>query len=191
MKRQKMILLIAFFTVNLLGSSAQAAFMINTMTGYSSSSDSKTTTDISDIANHVFIGASIGSKQRLFVGQNITFFTHQLKTSDTDKVNTLELGPRVTYFFDENNVFYGTFAWNPYAKGERTIRSVTEEISGYGLLVGLGAEVKINRNFHIGGSINYKSLNISKAISSANVASEVSDTYTSLMPMLNLSFRFR
>lgn len=191
MKRQKMILPVILFAISLMASSVQAAFMINTMTGYSSSSDSKTTTDISDLANHVFIGASIGQKQQLFVGQNVTLFTHQLKTSDTDKVNTLELGPRLVYFFDTSNVFYGTFAWNPYAKGKRTVSSVTEEISGYGLLVGLGAEVKINRNFHIGGSINYKSLNISKSISSSNVATEVSDTYTSLMPMLNLSFRFR
>lgn len=187
MNLKKLAISIFFLTI----SSAHAAFMIDTMTGYSSSSDSKTTTDISDVTNHIFIGASIGARQRLFVGQNITIFTHQLKTSTTDKVNTLELGPRMTYFFDASNVFYGTLGWNPYAKGKRTVNSVTEEISGYGLLVGLGAEVKINRNFHIGGSINYKSLNISKSISAANVATEESDTYTSLMPMLNLSFRFR
>lgn len=176
-----------FFFIN----TAHAAFMVDTMTGYSSSSDSKTTTDISGISNHIFIGASLGARQRFFVGQNITIFTHEIKTATTNKVNTLELGPRLTYFFDEGNVFYGTLGWNPYAKGKRTIGSETEEISGYGLLVGLGAEVKINRYFHIGGSLNYKSLNISKSISAANVASEVTDTYTSLMPMLNLSLRFR
>ena len=38
-----------------LMNSAHAAFMINTMTGYTSSNDSKTTTDISGISNHVFI----------------------------------------------------------------------------------------------------------------------------------------
>lgn len=183
----KKILVTTFVFMN----SAHAAFMIDTMTGYSSSSDSKTTTDVSGISNHIFIGASLGSRQRLFVGQNITLFTHEIKTSTTNKVSTLELGPRLTYFFNEGNVFYGTLGWNPYAKGTRTIGSETEEISGYGLLVGLGAEVKINRNFHIGGSLNYNSLNISKSISSANVAKEVTDSYTSLMPMLNLSFRFR
>lgn len=168
-----------------------AAFMINTMTGYSSSSDSNTSSDISDISNHLFIGASIGAKQKLFVGQNVTYFTHQNKATTTNKVNTLELGPRLVYFVGDDNVFYGTLGWNPYAKGERTVGTTTEEISGYGLLAGIGAEMKINRNFHIGGSLNYKSLNISKSISSANVAAEESDTYTSLMPMINLSFRFR
>lgn len=186
-KIMKKILIAIFFLIN----TAHAAFIVDNMTGYSSSSDSKTTTDISDLSNHLFIGASLGSKQRLYVGQNITFFTHQIKTASTNKVNTLELGPRFTYFFNETNTFYGTVGWNPYAKGKRTIGDVTEEISGYGLLVGLGAELKINRTFYIGGSLNYKSLNISKSISAANVATEVTDTYTSLMPMINLSLRFR
>ncbi|MBC7539324.1 MAG: outer membrane beta-barrel protein [Bacteriovorax sp.] len=183
----KKILLISFFLIN----TAHATFMIDTMTGYSSSSDSKTTADVSDISNHIFVGASIGSQQRTFIGQNVTIFTHQLKKSTTDKINTLELGPRLTYFFTEENVFYGTLGWNPYAKGKRTIASVTEDISGYGLLAGLGAEIKINRNFHIGGSFNYHRISISKTISASNVASSVSDTYSSMMPMINLSFRFR
>ncbi|MFA6236203.1 MAG: outer membrane beta-barrel protein [Bacteriovorax sp.] len=183
----KKLLIVAFFSTNV----AHAAFMLSTMTGYTSSSDSKTSTDISDISNHIFLGASLGVKQQLFVGQNVTIFTHQIKTTTTDKINTLELGPRLIYFFTPENVFYGTIGWNPYAKGKRTISGVTDEISGYGLLVGTGVEVKINRNFHIGGSINYKSLNISKSISASNVATEESETYTSLMPMLNLSFRFR
>jgi len=183
----KKLIIPLFFVLN----SAQAAFMINTMTGYSSSADSKSSTDISDVTNHIFIGASLGAKQKLFVGQNITIFTHQIKTTTTDKLNTMELGPRLTYFFDDGNVFYGTLGWNPYAKGKRSVAGVTEDISGFGLLAGLGAEVKINRNFHIGGSINYKSLSISESVSAANVATKESSTYTSLMPMINLSLRFR
>lgn len=171
--------------------SAHAAFIINSMTGYSSSSDSNTTTDISDVSNHFFLGASLGSKQKLYIGQNVTIFTHEVKATTTNKVNTLELGPRLIYFFSEENVFYGTLGWNPYAKGKRTVGTTTEDISGYGLLAGIGAELKINRMFYIGGSLNYKSLNISKTISATNVATEVSDSYTSLMPMINLSFRFR
>ena len=170
---------------------AHATFMIDTNSGFATSTDSKTQADISDTTNHIFIGASIGSKQRAFIGQNITIFSHQLKSTSTDKIDTLELGPRLTYFFDQDNVFYTTLGWNPYAKGKRTVSNATEDISGYALLAGLGAELKINKSFHIGGSLNYHSLNISKSIDSSNVATTVSDTYTSLMPMLNLSFRFK
>jgi hypothetical protein len=185
----KRFLIISLLVV--MANHSEAAFMINTMTGYSSSSDSNTTTNISNISNHVFVGASIGSKQQIFVGQNITIYTQQLKTTTTDKISTMELGPRLTYFFNEENIFYSTLGWNPYAKGTRIVASTSEEISGFSYLIGLGAELKINRNFHIGGSLNYSSLNISKSISSANVATEVSDTYTALMPMINLSLRFR
>jgi hypothetical protein len=175
----------------LIASSAHAAFMFDTMTGFSTTSDSKTQTDTSDITNHIFLGASIGQKQKTFIGQNVTFFNHQLKQTTTDKISTMELGPRLTYFFTEENVFYVSLAWNPYAKGSRSINGATEDISGFSFLASLGAEVKINKNFHIGGSLNYHTLKISKAISSSNVATTVSDTYASMMPMLNLSFRFR
>lgn len=182
----KKILFALLFVIN----SAHAAFMIDTMTGFTTTTDSKTTTNTSDVSNHIFIGASLGARQRAYIGQNITIFNHQIKQTTTDKINTLELGPRFTYFFTDENVFYVTLGWNPYAKGKRTVSSITEEISGYALLAGLGAELKINRNFHIGGSLNYHSLNISKAISASNVATTVSDKYSSLMPMINLSFRF-
>ncbi len=178
-------------TLIFLMNTANAAFMFDTMSGFTTTSDSKTTTDTSDVTNHLFIGASLGARQRTFIGQNVTFFTHQVKKTTTDKVSTLELGPRVTWFFNDENVFYVSLGWNPYAKGTRTINGTTEDISGFSLLGSLGAEVKINKNFHIGGSLNYHSLKISKAISAANVATSVSDTYNSMMPMLNLSFRFR
>jgi hypothetical protein len=183
----KKILLISLFLMN----SAHAAFMIETMSGFSSSSDSKSSTNISDVSNHIFVGAALGSKQQFFIGQSVSIISQQVKMTVTNKVNTLELGPRFTYFFTQENVFYASLGWNPYAKGKRTVSSVTEEISGFSLLGSLGAELKINRNFHIGGSLNYHSLSISKAISSANVATNVSNSYTSLMPMINLSLRFR
>ncbi|MGZ3788868.1 MAG: hypothetical protein ACXVLQ_10110 [Bacteriovorax sp.] len=179
-----------FLALFFVAGTSRAALIVDTMTGFSTSSDSKTSTSTSDVSNHTFIGASLGQRQRAYIGQNITFFSHSIKTSATDKISTLELGPRFTYFFTDENVFYTTLAWNPYAKGKRTVSNATEDISGYAFLAGIGAEVKMNRNFHIGGSLNYHTLNISKAISAANVATTVSDKYNSLMPMINLSFRF-
>lgn len=177
--------------LNFLINTSHAAFMIDTNTSYSSSNDTKTKAALSDMSNHIFIGASLGAKQQLYVGQNVTSFTHQLKTTSTDKINTLELGPRLIYFFTDENVFYATLGWNPYAKGKRTVSGSTDQISGFGLLGGIGAELKINRNFHVGASFTYKSLNISESINSSNVAKKESNTYTTMMPMLNLSFRFR
>ncbi len=182
----KKILLASLFVIN----SAHAAFMIDTTAGFSSTTDSKTSSKTSDISSHTFIGASIGSKQRAYIGQNITYFSQQLTTATVNKINTLELGPRLTYFFTDENTFYVMAAWNPYAKGKRTVGTTTEDVSGYAFVAGLGAEVKVNRNFYIGGSLSYHSLNITKAISATNVATTASDKYNSMMPMINLSLRF-
>ena len=183
----KLFLAILAFLIN----NAHAAFIINTMSAYSTSSDSKTSSSTSSTSNHFFIGASIGAKQHMFVGQNITIATQEIKTATTNKLAMTELGPRLVYYFDDGNVFYSTLSWNPYAKGTRTINGVSEDISGFSYFIGVGAELKINHNFHIGGSLNYKSLSISKAISTSLVASTVSNTYASIDPMINLSFRFR
>jgi hypothetical protein len=176
--------------LSVFASNANASFIIDTMTGFFTTSDSKTNADTSDLANHTFIGASIDHRQKFYIGNNFTFFSHQIKGSTTNKVNTFELGPRATYFFSEENTFYVTLGWNPYAKGSRTVSGTQEDISGYAFLAGLGVEVKINRNFYVGGSLNYHTLNITKAISSSNVASTASDKYNSMMPMINLSLRF-
>ena len=171
--------------------SAQAAFLIQGTSSFTSSTDSKTSTSLSDISNHFFVGASIGSNQQTFIGQNITSFSGQVKKTNTDKINTLELGPKVIYFFSEDHVFYTSLGWNPYAKGKRSVSGVNSEISGWAYLASIGAELKINRNFHIGASFNYHSLKLTKSISDNNVASTTNDTSTSIMPMINFSFHFR
>jgi hypothetical protein len=171
-------------------STAHAGFMIETMSGFNSSSDSNTSTTITDSSNHIFVAASLGQKARLYIGQNISLISQQIKTTNTNKISTTELGPRMTYFFSDDNMFYFTAAWNPYAKGTRTVSSVSSDISGWSYLAGLGAELKVNRAFKIGGSLNYHALNVTKSIDSSNVATEVSHSYTSLMPMINLCLSF-
>ena len=49
---------------------SHAAMMINTMTGFSSNNDSKTSTDISDVSNHIFVGASL-NYHRLAISKTI------------------------------------------------------------------------------------------------------------------------
>jgi hypothetical protein len=177
--------------IAIFATTAQAGFMIESMSGYNSSTDSNTSTTITDTNNHIFVAASLGQRARLYIGQNISLISQQIKTTNTDKISTTELGPRMTYFFSDDNMFYFTAAWNPYAKGKRTVANVDTDISGWSYLAGLGAELKVNRILKIGGSLNYHALNITKSINSLNVATEVSHSYTSLMPMINLCLSFR
>lgn len=169
---------------------ALARFEIQTSTGYVSSADGKTKNSFSDMTNHIFVGASFDSKEKIVVGQNVSIVSNQFKTTTTDKLSTTELGPRLNYYFNEDKTFFAAITWNPYAKGKRTAAGVSEEISGWSYLLSMGAVSKLGNNFYLGASLNYHSLAISKAIA-GTTATTVNNTYTSLMPMLNISMRFR
>ncbi len=183
----KKILFLLFF----ISTSSQAAFVIETMSGYSSSTNkTATTTTVSDVHNHFFVGASLGQKQRAYIGQNISLISQSIKTATENKFSTTELGPKFTYYFSDENVFYVSFAWNPYAKGTRTTAGIAEDISGWSYMATYGAALKISNSFHLGVSLNYHALNVTEKVNASNVTSKITDSYTSLMPMITLSFRF-
>jgi hypothetical protein len=184
----KKIIVLLFF----IASSAQAAFLIETMSGYSSNTNTTASeTSSSDIHNHLLIGASIGQKQRFYIGQNISIISQSIKNSGENKYSSTELGPRLTYYFNDENVYYVSMGWNPYAKGTVSVSGVSDKFSGWSYMGTLGAAVKINNNFHLGVSLNYHTLSVTEKVNSSNVTSKVSETYNSMMPMITLSLRFR
>lgn len=177
--------------VLMLSVSAHADWLIGLNSGYHSSTDGNTKFEFSDMINHAFIGASIGSKDLLYIGQNISYQSTQYKTSGTDKISALELGPRLNYYFNTDKTVLLMLAWNPYAKGSRTTSAgASQDISGWSYLAGLGYEVRMSRGFYLGASIMYHALNVTE-YEVNNTTTEVSETYSSITPMINLSFRFR
>ena len=179
------------FLIYIISFNTKAAFMLDWQTGYASHSESKSSLSFNNLSNHFFLGATLGGKEKLYFGQNITYQTHEYKTTASTKISTLELGPRMNWYFNElKTVFFG-LAWNPYAKGTRVqAGGSSEDISGWSYLISLGSELKISKNFHLGASLNYHALNVSKAELN-NTSTEESSSYTSITPMINLSFRFR
>jgi hypothetical protein len=184
---KKFLLILALIAIC---SIANAKFEIQTSTGYTSSSDGKTKNTFSDMTNHIFLGASFDNKEKIIVGQSASFVSNQFKATNTDKLSTTELGPRLNYYFNDDKTFFAAITWNPYAKGKRTAAGVSEDISGWSYLLSIGAVSKLGNNFFLGASLNYHSLSISKAIAGTTAAT-VNNTYTSLMPMLNISMRFK
>lgn len=184
---QKMFLFLSVF----FSTCAHAEFLININSGYHANSDGNTKYTFNDLTNHAFIGASLGSKDQLFLGQNITKLSTSYKTATTTEISTLEVGPRITYYFNDTKTILFTLAWNPYAKGTRTtLAGVNQDISGSSFLTGLGYEIKLANKFFLGASLMYHSLSVSKAEAN-NVSTEVSESYTSITPMISMCFRFR
>lgn len=184
---KKFILLLPLLTIM----PAHAGFLLGLNSGYHSSSDGNTNFTFNDMINHGFIGASVGSKDQLYLGQNISYQTTTYKTTGNDKISTMELGPRLNYYFNADKTVLFMLAWNPYAKGTRTTSAgASQDVSGWSYLAGLGYEIKINRTFYVGASLMYHAINITK-YEVSNTSTNVSQSYTSISPMINMSFRFR
>lgn len=180
------LLFVLFFSLE-----SQAAFMVDWLAGYASHNENKSNLAFSDMTHHFFLGATLGGKEKFYFGQNVSSISREYKNSTTTKITTLELGPRMNWYFDESKTVYMGLAWNPYAKGSRVqAGAASEDVSGWSYLASFGYELKMSKNFHLGASINYHALTISKSEVN-NVSTEESSSYTSLTPMINLSFRFR
>lgn len=174
-----------------LSFSAYARFEIQTSSGYDTYTDGKSKNTFSNMSNHLFIGASLDLKQKLLIGNNVSQVSVGLKSSNNDTYSVLEVGPKVLYYFDEDYLFYTAVAWNPYVKGDRKVAgAASETISGWGYLATFGASMKVNRNFAMGFSINYHSISITESVVSTT-ASTVSESYNTIMPMINFTLRFR
>lgn len=169
--------------------SSHAAFTINTTFNYSTSTDSKDSISFGGMSGHLFLGASLDSKQTFYFGQNVSYLSTEYKNTTSTKIGTLELGPRFVHFLNDDKNWFWTGAWNPYAKGTKTT-TVSATISGSSFLLGFGYELKINKNFHLGASFNYYALSVSKS-TVGTTESEVSDSYSSMMPMISMSIHFK
>jgi hypothetical protein len=138
-----------------------------------------------------FLGATISKSGRLFFGQNICSFSRNYTSAGVSYTfSTLELGPRLSYYFDVNKTWLISAIWNPYAEGTRTDDSVTDEIKGSSIEFALGYQVKLSKKVSLGVMMNYHALSITKVVNTAKAESTVSSSYTSIYPMLSLSMRF-
>ncbi|MBT3584128.1 MAG: outer membrane beta-barrel protein [Halobacteriovoraceae bacterium] len=172
----------------------QAAFMFNVSTFYFTDSDNAGTTNFSytRMNNNIFLGASMGKKEQFFFGVSYMMITRSNSNgSDTDEVSTTEIGPTFLYYFNKDRNWYVSGGWLPFAKGDRTLTGVSEDIDGSGLHGAFGYQVKFSKHFYLGASINYHSTSITESIDSANTKSDVSNSYSTIMPMFDLSIRFK
>lgn len=182
------ILLILFFIFSF---QVHARFEVQTSSGYDSYTDGKSKNTFSNMTNHLFIGASLDTKQKLLIGNNVSQMSIGLKSTNNDTYSVLEVGPKILYYLDEEYLFYTAIAWNPYVKGDRKVAgAASEKISGWGYLATFGASMKVNRNFAMGFSINYHAMSITESVVDTT-ATKVSNSYNTIMPMVNFTLRFR
>ena len=142
--------------------------------------------------HHIFIGLSVDRKEKFYIGQNINSWTKTQTKGEGDDEKTitlLELGPKFLYYFTKERVFYISAVWNFYAKGTSEESGGSSDVDGTSTLISLGYHYRLGDTFMLGASLNSHSVSITSKITDSE-QEEVTDTYQSTFPMLELLFRF-
>ncbi len=144
--------------------------------------------------NSLYLAASMDRDKQFFIGQSIVSWNKTQQqgedSSDEFSMSLLELGPRLHYYFSQERTWYASFTYNFYSKGKSKLSGVSGDISGSGYIGSLGYHYDLSRTIGIGGSLNYHSVSIGER-KVDSTTSDVSETYTAIVPMLEMAFRFR
>lgn len=183
--------IILLFSVFLTFSSF-ASFMIELGSNFTTDEDNVSQFKFDKMDNRAFLGASLDSKNAFYFGQSVIMYSREASLSGTKAdISTTEIGPRFMFFFDDASQIHLSAAWHPYAKGSKTVSGTKYDVSGSSYMATFGYQLKLTRAFYLGASINYHSLSISKQTDPSNNETDVSHTYTTLYPFIDLSIRFR
>ena len=179
----------------LISTNVHSKFYVQHSLGYQTHSEDVENTAYSLMGNLLFIGASIGSSQTFYFGQSLhmSSLTYSTASGSDGSMSTTGIGPRFIWFFNDNMEWNLSFAWHPYSKGTRTkaLDSSDDDISGSSMIIGLSYQLKITKGFFLGASMNYYTYSVTKETDSSDTSTDVTNTYTTIMPMIDLSFRFR
>ena len=89
-------------------------------------------------------------------------------------------------------IVYVAAAYHFYAKGTRKRGSASQEedVSGTSYFASLGLLLRSSRTFYLGLTLNYHNVTLSESSVGAT-KSDISHSYTSIYPGIELAFRFR
>ncbi len=190
MKSFCLIMALFFLTIK----DATASIYSQYSLGYDSekASLSSSNSSYSRMQNILFFGANVDTKKKLIFGWNFYLWSRSQVSGTagtTDKVALTELGPRITYFFNDERNFYLSTAIHPYVKGTVT-GTTSEKVSGSGYFASVGYQLKCSRSIYFGASLNYQSTSLDKS-TVGTTESTVSYKYTFIYPLIEISMRFR
>lgn len=140
-----------------------------------------------------FLAATLGKNDSFLLGQSVIYWNHTHQDSaGQSKIGILELGPRFAFYFNEANNFLISAAFHPYAKGTRvdTVNKQLQQVSGWSYFLSFAAQAKVTKHFYLGASLNYHGLSINSVTVGA-ATSTTSSSYTTIFPLLEMSFRFK
>jgi len=165
---------------------AKADFMAQILSNYHSREYDGSETTLQE--HHLFLGMPVAVKEQLYLGVNVTY----TKEEGGTYLNTMEYGPRINYYINNDKTFLLLFAFNVAVSGDKKSASGQTngdgDVSGSSFLAGLGYEFKVNSNFYLGATLLYHASSLE--FKGAN-ADTTDIKYSTLTPSINFCFRFR
>lgn len=188
MKRIVLVLLFMF-----IPTIAMPGFIVQESLLYHSWSDDVDDFSYNRLNNWLFFGAGLNKNNTFFLGYSYYQWSKEhIKSdgADPSKMSITEFGVQLTWFLGDKANWKISGTYSPYVRGTRTLATVDQEIDGKSYIGSFGYQFPIGKTFFIGGSFNYYNLNVS-SYTVDDDATEVSETYTDIFPMLEFSMRFR
>lgn len=161
---------------------------------YFTHTDDVSNLDYSRMGNLFFIGASIDGNGNYLLGQSIHLWNKahtQEEGGEAYTFDMMEVGPRFFWFWDDEKTVYISAAYHFYARGTRKLGAEeTEKISGTGMIFTFGYQLRVGQQFFLGASLHYYSLALAEATDNSNTTTDLTETITSIYPVLEFSLRF-
>ena len=148
----------------------------------------------SKMDNAIFAGASIGRSSKLYLGPSYHIWNNSYQPSSSDTERTLSFsnfGASLLYFFDIKKRWKLELNYSPSVSGIRKLASGTEEtLTGTSYRVGFGYHRDITKYFVLGFTVYYQSITMSDKVV-GSTETKITDSYSGILPMVELSFRTR
>ncbi|HAZ14345.1 MAG: hypothetical protein A2X86_19150 [Bdellovibrionales bacterium GWA2_49_15] len=173
--------------------SASAAFCLQYSLLYDTWNDDVDNFSYSRMNNAFYIGASFDRNNQLYIGPSYHLISksHQEGTGgQASDLSVTAFGASVLYFLDKEFRWKLQLTYNLALSGTRTVSGTNQEIEGTGYEAGLGFQLPLSRSVWLGATMNYHTMTISE-YKVDTTATEVSESYTAIVPMINLNFFFR
>ena len=159
--------------------------------GYTSYSNDKDELNFSRMMNAFYLGASVGRKTRFMIGPSYTMWnqSHKNSSGSESTMTMTEFGATLMIYLNRarNWKFSATYCMS--VNGERKLAATEETLKGNAMRFGFGYHAPITDTFALGLNLGYQITNLTSSITN-NTETKISQSYTQILPMLELAWRY-
>ncbi len=180
------LLLIALFSMN-----AYATLIFKGSGGYTTFDNSESKLTYSRMQGSFFVGAGIGRNAYFVLGPSYSLWTksHTPSGATPEESSINEFGATLLTYFNKNKNWKLEITYCPNISGTRTVSGAEQDILGSSFTIDFGYHMNLTERFILGASVGYHSTTISQKIVN-NTESEISESYTQIIPKLEVALRF-